>query len=655
MTQTLTTPTGTRGVAYLRISTSEQDMASQKTSIQKWLTRHDLSVQTWYMDVGSRHEAYRRPDFQLLMQQVRSGGIDWIIVESKDRFGVRDSFEFGRFASELRDNDVELWSVAAGCLTASDYATEIMTTVDSVRSRDEQLERSRRALRGMALVWESGRYNGAYPPYGFDVTCIGPDGREKWRVIYEGHQKRVKVLPDGHEERYDGKANFPARDNGDRLTLAISRDPKRVEVVRQIFRWYTTESITYGAIAGRLNDLGVNPLYSQAWYGNRVIGILRNPAVLVGKPVGNKQGHGSFFSLRKGKLEAAPTKRGRALNYRPHDAADFIYPREWGEGIIGRDVWDAAQSKLRGIHSTRRSPRSPELWLGQFLYCSTCGLRMTGWTQKTHKDPYSYVCSTFRRFGKHNKLGCRLHRVRHTEMVPLVEKWLADTEQKLGEVLTAQPSLGPEQFEADLDHAQTEYCRLITAVWHTIKKWGVENPSGRPWAANTLADAFRLHAPTHQAEQRADLRSLKAKYEEATVRYLELPERARAVVRSKLEELEAEIAALEQQLRPMDEKLGELRAGLLLAQERVRVAKEACAGNNQRQKAQALSKVLARIVCHHEHYQSVPKKAQTKGQRKRATGTDRSRLSRVVFEPIVGEAVVVVPEVRNDLCGSAHR
>jgi hypothetical protein len=190
-----------------------------------------------------------------------------------------------------------------------------------------------------------------------------------------------------------------------------------------------------------------------------------------------------------------------------------------------------------------------------------------------------------------------------------VEKWLADTEQKLGEVLTAQPSLGPEQFEADLDRTQTEYCRLVTAVWHTIKKWGVENPSGRPWAANTLADAFRLHAPAHQAEQRADLRSLKAKYEEATVRYLELPEWARAVVRSKLEELEAEIAALEEQLRPMDEKLGELRAGLLLAQERVQVAKEACAGNNQRQKAQALSKVLARIVCRHEHYQSVPKKA----------------------------------------------
>ena len=655
MTQTFTTPTGTRGVAYLRISTDNQDMASQKASIQRWLTRHNLSVQVWYEDIGSRHEAYRRPEFQRLMQRVRAGEIDWVIVESMDRFGVRDSFEFGKFASELRDNDVELWSAAAGCLTSSDYATEIMTTVDSVRSRDEQLERSRRALRGMAQAWESGRYNGSYPVYGFDVACLGADGVERWRVIYEGHSKRVKVYPDGRRERYDGKANFPARDQSERLELAISLDQKRVEVVRQIFHWYTTESITYGAIANRLNDLGIAPLYSQAWYGNRIIGILKNPAVLVGKPVGNKQGHGSFFSLRGGKLTPAPTKRGRALNYRPHDPTDFIYPKEWGEGIIDRDVWDAAQAKLRGIHSTRRSPRSPELWLGQFLYCATCNLRKTGWTQATHKDPYSYVCGTFRRFGKHNKTGCRLHRVKHSEMVPLVEKWLADTEQKLEEVLAVQPSLGAEQFEADLDRVGEEYCRLVTTVWQVIKKWGVQNPSGRPWAPNTLADAFKLHAPTFQHKQRAALKKAKKKYEEATEKYLELPERARAVVRKKLDAMEVEIAELEESLRPMDEQLAELRGVLDVAKERVRVAREACQGTSQRQKAQALSKVLARIVCHHEHYQSKPKKAQTKGQRQRAEGYDRSRLSRVVFEPIVGEAVVVVPEVRKNLCGSAHR
>lgn len=404
-----------------------------------------------------------------------------------------------------------------------------------------------------------------------------------------------------------------------------------------------------------MNDLGIDPLFSQGWYTNRIIGLLRNPAVLVGRTVGNKMGHGSFYSLRKGKLETAPTRRGRAINYRPHDESDYVFPKQWGEGIVDRDTWDAVQAKLKGVHKTKRSPRSPELWLGQFLYCGRCGTRMSGWTQKTHKEPYSYVCSTFRRFGETNKTGCRLHRIKHGEVLPLVEKYLADTEQKLEEVLALAPSLGWEEIEAKLGRSEREYGRLITAVWQTMKKWGVQNPSGRPWAANTLAEAFRLHAPAKQAKERKELSKLKEKYEDATEKYLELPERARAVVRKKLDELEVEIAILEERLRPLDEQLEQLKGELLNTQERVRVAQDTCQGSGNRQKAQALSKVLARIVCDFRHYQSIPKKVQTEGQRKRKRGSDRSRLESLTFEPLVGEPTTLVPEDGGELRNETPR
>lgn len=632
-------------------------METQRNSIRKWLAQHGLKVRTWYEDIGSRHEAYRRQEFQRLLTAVRSGDIDWVVVEAKDRFGTRNSYEFGKFATELIDHDVQLWSVAGGCLTAGDYATEILAAVDGVRSKDEQLARSQRAVKGMVQVWESGQTMGGYPPYGFDVACYpaGSD-QEKWRVVYEGHSKRKKVLPDGSEERYDGRGNFPGRDETDRLELVPSQDQKRIEVVQMIYKWYATESLTYGAIATRLNSLGIDPLFSQAWYGNRIIGLLRNPAVLVGKTVGNKQGHGSFYSIRKGKLEVAPTKKGRAITYRPHDKEDYIFPREWGTGIVDQDTWDAVQAKLMGaIHTTRRSPRSPELWLSQFLYCSRCGLKMTGWTQKTHKEPYSYVCPTFRRFGAHNKYGCRLHRVKNGEILPLVERYLADAGQKLDEVLTTAPSLGWEEIEAGLNRSEREYCRIITALWQTMKKWGVKNPSGRPWAGNTLADAFRLHAPGKQAKERKELAKLKEKYAEATERYLELPERARAVVRGKLDELEKEIAALEARLRPMDQQLAELRGEVESARERVLVAQDACRGSGNRQKAQALAGVLARIVCDFSHHQYKPKKVQTEGQRKRKVGTERSRLESVTFEPLMGEPSTLRPgderELRSETVG----
>ena len=32
-----------------------------------------------------------------------------------------------------------------------------------------------------------------------------------WRVVYEGHDLRVKVYPDGRRERFDGKRNRPPK------------------------------------------------------------------------------------------------------------------------------------------------------------------------------------------------------------------------------------------------------------------------------------------------------------------------------------------------------------------------------------------------------------------------------------------------------------
>lgn len=627
-----TTPKGTRGAAYIRISDDKQDMESQRISIKKWLTRNNLRCDRWYEDVGSRHESYRRPEFQRLLAAVSGGEIDWIIVESKDRFGVKNSYEFGKFASELMDNDVELWSVNAGHLTGDDYATEILTTVDSVRSRDEQLERSRRAVRGMAAAIEQGAAIGGLPPYGYDFVCLGTDGTERWRVKYEGHNKRVKILPNGEQERYDGRSNFPGRDKSDRLEIAPTVDQKRIETVQKIFHWFATESITYAGIARRLNDLGVDPVYCERWYGIRVNRVLHNPAVLVGKVVGNKAGHGSFFSMKAGgKLEAVPTRRGRAKSHRPHEEADFVYPKEWGEGIVDRDTWDLVQAKLKGIHKSKRAPRSPEMWLTQFMYCGQCGHRMTGWKQTTYREPYGYVCSMYRRFGENNKYGCKLHRISHNQAVTLVERFLKEAGQKLDEVLTAPPSLDWEAVEGK-DRATREYTRMITAIWATIKKWRVRNPTGRPWAGNTLADAFRLHAPKYQATQRAELKKAKEEYKEATEKYLELPERAREIVRAKLEAMEQKIAALEQALRPMDEQLAELKDELERAKDRVDAAQKACQGSGNRQKAEALSRVVARIVCYYESYRHTRKDKQV---------VTKARLQSVTFEPLVGEPITL--------------
>lgn len=126
-------PSGGRGVAYIRVSSDKQDTKSQKAAIQRWLDEHGLTVERWYEDIGSRDVAYKRADFQRLLKDVENGQIDWIIVYSKDRFGTKNSYEFGRFANHLQEHDCHLWSVSQGCLTADDDSgvTEILAAVDS--------------------------------------------------------------------------------------------------------------------------------------------------------------------------------------------------------------------------------------------------------------------------------------------------------------------------------------------------------------------------------------------------------------------------------------------------------------------------------------------------------------------------------------------
>jgi hypothetical protein len=95
--------------------------------------------------------------------------------------------------------------------------------------------------------------------------------------------------------------------------------------------------------------------------------------------------------------------------------------------------------------------------------------------------------------------------------------------------------------------------------------------------------------------------------------------------------LAAEIEGLRGRLQPLDEKLAGLRAALAGSRDAVRAARESLRGDGERQRAQALSRVVSRIVCHFRH--------DTAGPTKQA----RSILTRVEVEPLVGKPWVVTP------------
>jgi DNA invertase Pin-like site-specific DNA recombinase len=627
-------PTGSRGVAYLRISSDKQDADSQRKSIEGWLHRRNLAVERWFEDVGARDLAGKRKDFQKLLKAVTAGQIDWIVVDAKDRFGTRSGYEFGEFANLLQNNDVHLWSVTQGCLTADDASTEILNAVDSVRSRDEQKARGQRSLRGKIAAVKRGEWQGGYPPFGYDVACVGPDGREKWRVFYTAAQQRLKIYPRKDRrpsEPYDGKGNMPSHDKGDVLRLVPSCDKKRVEIARNIFRWFATESISLRGVCTRLNDLKISPVVGDGWYSSRLGPMLRNPAYVTGAGCWNKNAHGRFFEFAGGAYQEVARTKGKAKAGRKRSAEDFVQADATDEvGIIDRATWEAVQLKLKDLHSLNKSPRNPDLWLAGLLFCGHCRRRMAGWFLKSDKyAPISYTCSTYRQFGTANPSNCRLHRTSGKLIERLIEEYLNQSGQAL-ELLTADR--GEEfigELEIEIERHQEGFMRHFCRLWREVRESGARSPEGQPWTAKNLCDAFGAKVSTQRAELEERLVAKEKELERTVRKFAGLTNKAATAAANKvIDELGAEIEELKAALAPRDTELLTKRAELVRLRDEVAAARRACAGDANRQKADALGRVVERIICRFQHSQAGTQK--------------RSVLSEVTFVPFEGEEATIL-------------
>src|SRR5437588_11323592 len=91
-------PTGKKGVGYIRVSDSHQDVESQRQVILAWAATHGVEIVAWYIDQGGkRYFAEKRAEFQRLLNDAATGTIRWIVINSKIRFGVKHHAEYGKF------------------------------------------------------------------------------------------------------------------------------------------------------------------------------------------------------------------------------------------------------------------------------------------------------------------------------------------------------------------------------------------------------------------------------------------------------------------------------------------------------------------------------------------------------------------------------
>lgn len=366
---------------YIRLSQEDSDngtekqesnsVTSQKTLLNEFIEEHDdLIVYDTYVDDGFTGTDFNRPSFQRLLEDMRNGNINCVIVKDLSRLG-RNYIEVGNYIEQV----FPLFNIRF--IAINDF-------VDSFKNP---------ASTNTILVPFKNLINDEY--------CR--DTSIKIRTSLNGKKKKGKFI-----------GAFPSygyiKDPKDKHKLII--DKSVVNIIKNIFDWNVNEGLGKIAICHRLNDLGVlNPTghkklelgqnynnygiqdNTYTWTPSTVRNILNNE-VYIGNTV---QGKRKTKSYKVHKVEQVPKE-------------EWVRVENTHEAIIDKETFEKAQELSKRDTKVSQKTKELSVWAG-FLRCADCKRAMNkkSSTNKSGSKYEYYICSTYRK--KSNNL-CTKHSIK---------------------------------------------------------------------------------------------------------------------------------------------------------------------------------------------------------------------------------------------------
>ena len=369
---------------YIRLSQEDNDtgvdkqesnsITSQKALLNEFIEEHDdLIVYDTYVDDGYTGTDFNRPGFQRLLEDMRKGNINCVLVKDLSRLG-RNYIEVGNYIEQIFpifnirfiaiNDSVDSFK---NPMSSNTILVPFKNLINDEYARDTSIK-IKSALNGRK---KKGEFIGAFPSYGY------------------------------------------VKDKLDKHKLVI--DQESAEIVRKIFEWKVNEGLGNLAICYRLNDMGVlnptgykkkklNQNYNNSkmkkedysWCPSTVRNILKNDVY-----IGNvTQGKRKVKSYKIHKVEQVPED-------------EWVTVENMHEPIIDKELFEKAQ-KLRKIDTRVQNSGFLSMWAG-ILRCSDCGRAMhKKHCKNTSGTVYEYyICGTYRK--KSNKL-CTKHTLKKEEL-----------------------------------------------------------------------------------------------------------------------------------------------------------------------------------------------------------------------------------------------
>ena len=410
-------PTGARVVIYTRCSTAQQvnSIVDQDGEVMRVVDKHKLKVARTYSDEGiSGSTIDERDALKNMIAEIGSLGVSFLLVYNLARFTRGGVAAFWVLFSMLRDKGVRIFNCHSGQIIDEDNAASALTAcIEASQAKASNVQLAHDITRIMiANVKERGNSPGSRPPYGFDRRYIDEAGKPFQQVRWNPDGTKDVLDPETKKVITTLSKSAPYGKAKSHRVQLVPGHPKRVEVVKDIFRLATTTG--YSGVANHLNERGIPGPKGGLWNSSSLYDILPNPAY-AGDVVFNRTHKGRYYRIKDGQAEQQENSSGKVV-FKDNPKEEWIIVPDAHEALIPREEWDAVQLALQmrsksSVKSSRGANRSYPL--SGIMRCGHCGAPMQGICVGKRR----YICSTRRKHGKSQCVPCSVDAEKVEEFV----------------------------------------------------------------------------------------------------------------------------------------------------------------------------------------------------------------------------------------------
>lgn len=348
---------------YVRLSKEDGDVANaakaesnsisnQKNFIRDFLKdKEDIVVVSERVDDGYSGSNFERPAFKMMMEDIKKGIVDCVVVKDLSRFG-REYIDSGRYIERLFPAlGVRFIAINDNydSLDGKDQADEIIIPFKNLINDAYCRDISVKIRSHLEVKRRNGEFIGAFAPYGYKKA------------------------------------------ENDRNTLVI--DPVAAGVVKDIFRM-KLHGLSQDAIANKLNEAGIpSPMEYKSETGSNYRTSFKTSekavwsSVTVRRILENELYIGNLVQGR----QTTPNHKVKKTVLKPE--GDWVRREKNHEPVVSDRDFSIVQ-RLLGL-DTRISPKQTEVYpLSGLIVCGDCGAAMVRKSSCSGGKKYLYyVCS----------------------------------------------------------------------------------------------------------------------------------------------------------------------------------------------------------------------------------------------------------------------